>query len=82
MDGLSRPLPVDGQVARQLAEEPDELDEPDDPLDEDAPVEPPDEDPLDDELLDESDDLDPVAGVVDALPAPMLDDFEDRESVR
>ncbi|MNW52001.1 hypothetical protein D3C74_295020 [compost metagenome] len=73
---------------RQLAEEPDELDEPDVPLDEDVPVEPLDEAPLDEEplddepLLDESDDLDPAEGAVDALPAPMLDDFEDRESVR
>ncbi|MGW6007050.1 hypothetical protein ACWFNS_12590 [Oerskovia enterophila] len=74
---------MDGQEARQLAEEPDELDEPDEPLDEDVPVEPLDEEPLDDEpLLDESDDLDPAEGVVEALPAPMLDDFEDRESVR
>jgi len=66
---------VDGQEARQLAEEPDE---PDEPLEDDVPVEPLDDEPL----LDESDDLDPVEGVVDELPAPMLDDFEDRESVR
>ncbi|KRC42546.1 hypothetical protein [Oerskovia sp. Root22] len=69
---------MDGQEVRQLAEEPDELDEPDVPLDEDVPVEPLDDEPL----LDESDDLDPAEGAVDALPAPMLDDFEDRESVR
>lgn len=74
---------MDGQELRQLAEEPDELDEPDVPFDEDVPVEPLDEEPLDDEpLLDESDDVEPVEGVVDVLPAPMLDDFEDRESVR
>jgi hypothetical protein len=71
---------VDGQEARQLAEEPDE---PDEPLDDDVPVEPLDVEPLEDEpLLDESDDLDPVEGVFDELPAPMLDDFDDRESVR
>ncbi|MFF3066251.1 hypothetical protein ACFVQ3_17055 [Oerskovia sp. NPDC057915] len=62
-----------GSEQRQLAEgveEPDEL--------EDVPLlEEPDEEPPD-ELLDESADFAGAAGVVE----PVLDDFEERESVR
>ena len=57
-----------GSLQCQLAEGVEEPEEPDDPLLDDP----------DDELLDESADFAGVAGVVE----PVLDDFEERESVR
>lgn len=62
--------PECGQLADGV-EEPDELD--DEPLDDDPVLDEP-----EDELFDESDDFAGVAGVVE----PVLDDFEERESVR
>ncbi|WP_404821994.1 hypothetical protein [Oerskovia rustica] len=61
-----------GPLQCQLAEGVEEPEEPDDPLLDDP------DDELLDELLDESADFAGVAGVVE----PVLDDFEERESVR